>query len=105
MGALLDEVVCLPLTGAGGATLRAFCLSVLWQICETLYLFLADLWDPVSLPQGTGMQVYNSSGAGLMVLSMGDGILAHLPFRSLDPTSPPSETSTQLLLGRGAMII
>jgi hypothetical protein len=35
-------------------------LSVLWQICRTLYLFLADLWDLVTLPQGTRMQVYNS---------------------------------------------
>jgi hypothetical protein len=61
MEALLDELVCLPLIGGvGGTTLRAFYVSVLWQICETLYLFLADLWDPVSLPQSTGMQIYNS---------------------------------------------
>jgi hypothetical protein len=44
-----------------------------------------------------------SQGAGLMVLSMGDGILIHLSFRFPDPTSPPSEASTQLLLGRGVM--
>jgi hypothetical protein len=30
------------------------------------------------------------------VLSMGDGILTNLSFRSPDPTSPRSETSTQL---------
>jgi hypothetical protein len=35
---------------------------------------------------------------------MVDGILTHLSFMFPDPISTPSETSTQLLLGRGVMI-
>jgi hypothetical protein len=37
---------------------------------------MADLWYPVS----------PSQGSGLIVLSIGDGILTHLSFRFLDPT-------------------
>jgi hypothetical protein len=64
----------------GETTLRAFCP-------------VADLYDHVFPPQG----------AELIVLSMGDKILTHLFFRFPDPTSPLSETITQLLLGRGTM--
>jgi hypothetical protein len=38
MGALLDELDSLPLIGGGNNIGRI--LSVLWQICEALYLFL-----------------------------------------------------------------
>jgi hypothetical protein len=72
--AFLDELVCLPLTGRGrgrGTTLRAFCSSALWQIYQTVYLsFRMQECRPPS-PQDVGM----------IVLSMGDGILTHL-----DPT-------------------
>jgi hypothetical protein len=41
---------------------------------------VADLWDPVSLPRGQkGRFITPFQGAELMVLSMGDGILTHLP--------------------------
>jgi hypothetical protein len=83
-----------PLLGVGRTTLRAFCLSALWHIYETLYLLLRVQECRFITP---------SQGTGLTVLSMGDGIHTHLSFRFPDPTSPPSETNTQLLLGRGAM--
>jgi hypothetical protein len=52
-----------------------------------LISLVADLSDPLSPLQDAGMQVYTSfSGAGIIVLSMGDGILTHLPLRSPDPT-------------------
>jgi hypothetical protein len=74
--------------------LTAFCLSAMWQICETLYLLLRVQECRFTIP---------SQDAGTLVLSMGDGRLTHLPFRSPDPRSPPSETSPHLLLGRGVM--
>jgi hypothetical protein len=70
MWALLDELVCLPLIGAGEkTTLRAFCSSALWQIYETLYLlFRVQECRPLT-PQD----------ARMILLSMGEGILIHLP--------------------------
>jgi hypothetical protein len=59
--ALLDELVCLPLIGGGGTTLRAFCLSPLWQIYETMCLLRVEECRLIT----------PSRGAGLMVLSMG----------------------------------
>jgi hypothetical protein len=57
--------------------LRAFCLSAPWQIDETLYLLLrVQECRFITPPQG----------AGLIVLSMGDGLLTHLSFRFPDPT-------------------
>jgi hypothetical protein len=48
----------------GETTLRAFCLSALWQIYETLYL----LW------QGAGMQIYNPfSDAGMQIYNSFSG--------------------------------
>jgi hypothetical protein len=74
--ALLDELVCLPLMG-GWTNLRVFCLSALWQIYEVLYLlFRVQECRFITPPQD----------AGVIVLSMGDGILTHLSFRSPDPT-------------------
>jgi hypothetical protein len=58
-------------------TLRAFYLSAPWQIYETLYLLLRVQECRFITP---------SQGAGLIVLSVGDGILAHLSFRFSDPT-------------------
>jgi hypothetical protein len=49
MWALLDELVCLPLIGGGG--------KLSW---EHFVSPVADLWDPVSPPQGAGMRIYNS---------------------------------------------
>jgi hypothetical protein len=58
--------------------LRAFCLSAPWQIDETLYLLLrVQECRFITPPQG----------AGLIVLSMGDGLLTHLSFRFPDPTT------------------
>jgi hypothetical protein len=55
--------------GRGETTLRAFCLSAPWKIYETLYLsFRMQECRPPS-PQDVGM----------ILLSMGDGILTHLP--------------------------
>jgi hypothetical protein len=61
-GALLDELLCLPLIG-GETTSRAFCLSAPWQICETLYLLLRVQECRFITPQG----------AELIVLSIGVG--------------------------------
>jgi hypothetical protein len=61
----------------GGTTLRAFFLSALWQIYETLYLLLRVQECRFITP---------SQGAGLIVLSMGDGILTHPSFGFPDPT-------------------
>jgi hypothetical protein len=78
MWAFLDELVCLPLMGSGvGTTLRAFCLSAPWQIYETLNLLLRV--------QEFGF-ITLSQGAGMILLSMGDGLLTLLSFRSPDPT-------------------
>jgi hypothetical protein len=76
--ALFDELVCLFLMG--GRTLRAFYLSALWPIYETMYLFLRVKEYRFISP---------SHGAGLIVLPMGDGILTHLSLRFLDPIVPP----------------
>jgi hypothetical protein len=92
--ALLDELVCLPLIGWGENNLDSICLSSPWQIYETLCLLLRVQECRFITP---------SQSAELIVLSMGDGVLTHLPFRFPDPTSLRSETSIQLLLGRGAM--
>jgi hypothetical protein len=62
--ALFDELVHLPLIEGNDPENILFASPV------------AGLGDPVSPPQG----------AGLMVLSVGDGILTHLSFRSPDPT-------------------
>jgi hypothetical protein len=76
MQALFDEVVCFcPLWGE--TTLREFCLSAPWQIYETMYLFLRVQECRFITP---------SQSAGLIVLSMGNGILTHLSFRFSDPT-------------------
>jgi hypothetical protein len=64
---LLDELVCLPLI-VGGTTLADY---------ETLYVLLREQECRFTTP---------SQGAGLVVLSMGDGILTHLSFRFPDPT-------------------
>jgi hypothetical protein len=37
-----------------------------------------------------------SQGAGIIVLSMGDGILTHLPFRSPDPTEARKQRASLL---------
>jgi hypothetical protein len=54
----------LPLIGGGGGTiLRAFCLSSLWQIYETLYLLLRVEECRFTTPSlGARMQASNSSG-------------------------------------------
>jgi hypothetical protein len=57
--------------------LRAFCLSALWQIYETLYLLLRVQECRF---------ITTSQGAGPIVLSIGDVILTHLSFRFPDPT-------------------
>jgi hypothetical protein len=63
----------------GETTLRAFCLSALWQIYETMFLLLrVQECRFITPPQG----------AGLIVLSMGDRILTHVSFRFPDPTAP-----------------
>jgi hypothetical protein len=60
----------------GGETiLRAVCSSALWQIYQTLYLLFRMQKCRFTTPQD----------AGMIVLSMGDGILICL--RSLDPTA------------------
>jgi hypothetical protein len=69
MWALLDKLVCLALI-RGKTTLKAFCLPALWQIYETLYPLLT-VWECRFITP--------SQGAGLKVLSMGDGLLTHLP--------------------------
>jgi hypothetical protein len=71
----------------GRTTLRAFCLSALWQIYETLYLLLRVQEFRFITP---------SQGTGLTVLSMGDGIRTPLSFRLPDPigTTAFSTTST-----------
>jgi hypothetical protein len=69
--------VCLLLSG-GETTLRAFCLSALWQIYETMYLlFRVQECRPLT-PQD----------AGIIVLSMGDRLLTHLPQVSRPNKSP-----------------
>jgi hypothetical protein len=61
--AFLDELVCFPLIGWGGAILRVFCSSVLWQIYQTLYLLCRMQEYRFTPPsQDAGMQIYNSSG-------------------------------------------
>jgi hypothetical protein len=74
--ALFNELVCLPLIGE--TTLRTFCLSAPWKIYETMYLLLMVQECRFITP---------SQGAGLIVLSMGDGTLIHLSFRFPDPTA------------------
>jgi hypothetical protein len=71
----MSRSVC-PLFGRE-TTLRGFCLLVLWQIYETLYLFLRVQECRFITP---------SQGAGLIVLSVGDGKLTHLSFRFPEPT-------------------
>jgi hypothetical protein len=67
-----------PLLGRWETTLKAFCLSALWQIYETLSLLLrVQDWRFIT----------PSQSAGLIVLSMGDGILTHLLFRFPDPAN------------------
>jgi hypothetical protein len=83
MWALFDKLVCLPLMG--GTTLRAFYLSVTWQIYETMYLLLRMQSSQCS-PWEMGYW------------------FTHLSLRFPNATRSPSITSTQLLLGRGAMI-
>jgi hypothetical protein len=67
------ELFRLPLIG--GNNLENI-LSALWQIFETLYLLLRVQECRFITP---------SQGAGLTVLSMGDGRLTHLSFRFPDP--------------------
>jgi hypothetical protein len=66
----LDKLICLPLVGVGETILKAFCLSALWQIYQTLYPLLRVQECRFTTP---------SQDAGIIVLSMGDGILTHLP--------------------------
>jgi hypothetical protein len=74
--AFIDELVCssflgeLPFIRGGETILRTFCLSVLWQIYQTLHLLLRMQECRFTTP---------SQDAGMIVLSMGDGILTHLP--------------------------
>jgi hypothetical protein len=63
----------------GWTILRAFCSSALWQIYQTLYLLFRIQKCRFTTP---------SQDAGIIVLSMGDGILTHLPFRPPNPTGP-----------------
>jgi hypothetical protein len=97
------ELVWLPLIGEGETILKIFCSSDLWQIYRTLYLFFGIQGCGFTTPsQEAGIQVYNSfSRCKNAVVFMRNEILICL--RSLDPTNPPSETSTQMLLGKGAM--
>jgi hypothetical protein len=68
--AFLDELVCLSLIGVWGETiLRAFCSSALWQIYQTLYLLFRMQECRSVTPQD----------AGIIVLSMEEGIFNHLP--------------------------
>jgi hypothetical protein len=75
--AFLDELVCLRLIGDED-NLRAFCLSALWQIYETLYLLLRVQECRFITPY---------LGAGLMVLSMGMGysFICSLGFQTQQP--------------------
>jgi hypothetical protein len=57
--------------------LRAFCSSALWQIYETLYLLFRVQECRFTPPP---------QDAGIIMLSMEDGILTHLLFRFPDPT-------------------
>jgi hypothetical protein len=68
--AFLDELVCLPPIGGGETILRAFCSSALWQIYQTLYLLFRMQECRLITP---------SWDAGIIVLSMENGILTHLP--------------------------
>jgi hypothetical protein len=79
--ALFNELFCLPLIGEE-TILRAFCLSAIWQIYETLYLLLRVQECRFITP---------SQGARLIALSMRDGILTCLSFRFPDPTVWPPE--------------
>jgi hypothetical protein len=94
--AFLDELVCLPLIEGVGGTIESILL-----ICR-----VADISDLVSLLRGAGMQIYDSF-SGCRNHSALDGVwemgYSLIYLRSPDPTSPPCETSTQLLLGRGVM--
>jgi hypothetical protein len=68
--AFSGELVCLPLNlGRWGTILRAFCLSALWQIYQTQYFLFRVQKCRFTTPQD----------AGIPVLSMGDGLLTHLP--------------------------
>jgi hypothetical protein len=72
--------VCPLLGGEGVTTLRAFCLSAPWQIYETLYLVLrVQECRFITSSQGAGMRPLTPQDAGIIVLSMGDGMLTHLP--------------------------
>jgi hypothetical protein len=74
------ELVCLPLTGGGETILRAFCSSALWQIYQTLYLLFRMQECRFTTPQDAGIRfILPSQDAGMIVLSMGDGILTNLP--------------------------
>jgi hypothetical protein len=75
--ALFDELVCLPFMGGEcGTTLKEFCLSTLCHIYENLYLLL----------KVQECRFMSSLRCRAIVLSMGDWILIHLPFRFPDPT-------------------
>jgi hypothetical protein len=79
--------------GSKVAIMRACCSSALWQICQTLYLLFRMQKCRFTTPsQDAGMQC-SPWGMGYSLICL----------RFPDPTNPHSETSTQLLLGRGAM--
>jgi hypothetical protein len=62
----------LPLIGGEEIILGAFCSSARWQIYQTLYLLF----------RMQERRFATAQDAGMIVLSMGDGILAHLPWVS-----------------------
>jgi hypothetical protein len=66
--AFLDELVFLPLIGGGETILRAFCSSA---------LYLSDPVSPLWMQKCRFTALYQN--AGITVLSVGDGILTHLP--------------------------
>jgi hypothetical protein len=79
----------LHLSWGKGTILRAFCSSALWQICIS----------PLGC-RSAGLHLLRMQESQCPPWGMGHSLIC---LRSPDPTNPLSETSTQLLLGRGAM--
>jgi hypothetical protein len=97
--AFSGELVCLPLIGGMETLLRAFCLSALWQIYQTLYLFFRIQKCSLQLPlRMQECRPLTPQDAGMIWLSMGgwDTLSSALGLQT-------PETSTQLLLERGAV--
>jgi hypothetical protein len=84
----------LSFIGGGETILTAFFSSALWQIYQTWYFFFRMQEYRFITPQDVGIIVFSMRGWD-----------AHICLRFPDPTSPPSETSSQLLWGEGRWLI